>query len=611
MRPFLLALCVPALCLAQGAYTIPTFAGGNPLGPFGIGDNGQAASAFLSAPGGVAFDSAGNVYIADSGDQLIRKVGTNGIITTIAGTNGSPGFSGDGGPAKSAKLHNPSGVAVDSAGNVYIADASNNRIRKIDTSGNISTVAGSTNTFSTGVGDGGAATSANLNLPKGVALDSAGNLYIADYGNYRVRKVTNGVISTVAGNGYNSVTYGSYGEGGQATSAPVTPYNIAIDSSGNIYIADSQDNIVRKVTVSTGIITTPAGNSYAGFTGDGASALQASLNNPQGVAVDSAGNIFIADTGNSSIREVTVSNGNIATIAGMDGTPGSTGDGGLALSATLSNPSALALTSTGLLYIADTSSTGYADARIRLLTPALPAPTITSGGVVPIFSSATTIEQGSWISIYGTNFAATTSVWNGDFPTTLGGVSVNIDSIPAYMYVVSPTQINVQAPNDTNTGSVPVTVTTASGTATSTVTLSAYAPSFSLLNNKYPAAIVITPGSAGNSGGGYDLIGPAGAFSFTTRPVKAGETLILFGVGFGPTNPAVTAGQAVASAAPSVTLPLITIGGVKANVTFGGIVEAGLFQFNVIVPAAGSGDQVLLATVGGASTPGGIYITLQ
>jgi uncharacterized protein (TIGR03437 family) len=611
----LVGFCVPVLCLAQGIYTISTVAGGNPLiSPVTkIGDGGQAVNSVLNSPGGVTLDTAGNIYIADTGDQVIRRISaTTGIITTIAGTEAAPGFSGDGGLAIDAKLHGPSSLAVDKAGNFYISDTLNNRVRKVDTGGNISTIAGSSVLLPSGVGDGGPATSANLNTPKGLALDSTGNLYIADFGNYRVRKVdTSGNITTVAGNGYNSQTFGGFGDGGQATSAPISPYNLALDSSNNIYIADSQDNIVRKVTVSTGIITTPAGNATPGYSGDGASALTATLNTPQGVAVDSAGNIFIADTGNEVIREVTVSNGNINTIAGMNAVQGSAGDGGLALQASLTDPSQLFLTSSGLLYIADQSSTGYQDARIRLLAPALPAPTISSGGVVPIFSSATTVEQGSWISIFGTNFASTTSLWDGvtfPIPTTLGGVSVTIDSIPAYMYVVSPTQINVQVPNDTTTGSVPVAVTTLSGTATASVTLGAYAPSFSIYGGKYAASLVV------NAGGGYTLIGPPGLLSPTvTRPVRAGETLVLYGVGFGPTSPALQAGQQVTTAAMSMVLPKITIGGVAAQVVYGGVIETGLFQFNVIVPTgAGTGDQPLVASFsGGPSTPAGVYITLQ
>jgi uncharacterized protein (TIGR03437 family) len=153
-------------------------------------------------------------------------------------------------------------------------------------------------------------------------------------------------------------------------------------------------------------------------------------------------------------------------------------------------------------------------------------------------------------------------------------------------------------------------VTTPSGTASSTVTLGPYAPSFSLFSSKYPAAIVQTA-APGNSGAGYDFIGPSGAFSFPIRPVAAGETVLLFGVGFGPTNPTVPAGQVFSGAAPCVTLPQITIGGMTASVAFAGIIEAGLYQFNVVVPNAGSGDQLLQASIGGEMTPAGIYVTLQ
>lgn len=237
-------------------------------------------------------------------------------------------------------------------------------------------------------------------------------------------------------------------------------------------------------------------------------------------------------------------------------------------------------------------------------------PTINAGGVVPVNSSATTIDQGEWVSIYGTNLASTTTVWKGDFPTSLGGTSVTIDNRPAYLWFVSPTQINLQVPNDSATGSILVSVTTAAGTASSTVTLALEAPSFNLFSSKYPAAIVPTSGP-GNSGAGYDYIGPSGAFSFPSRPVKAGETLLLYGVGFGLTAPPVPAGQSFSGAAPSVTPPVITIGGISADVAFAGIVEAGLFQFNVVVPDAGSGDQPLVATIGGVSTPSNIFITLQ
>jgi uncharacterized protein (TIGR03437 family) len=242
----------------------------------------------------------------------------------------------------------------------------------------------------------------------------------------------------------------------------------------------------------------------------------------------------------------------------------------------------------------------------------LGAPTITSGGIVPVYSTATTIQPGSWVSIFGTGLASATTTWTGDFPTMLGGTSVTIDSNPAYLWLVSPTQINLQAPDDTATGTVSVVVTTSAGSTTSTVTLGQYAPSFSLYNSKYAAAIVPTVGTPGNSGNGYDYIGPGGnGLPFTSRPLKPGETVLLYGVGFGPTTPVVPAGAAFSGAAPVPVLPTVTIGGVPATVTFAGIVEAGLYQLNVVVPSAGSGDKALLATVGGATTPANVFITLQ
>lgn len=199
----------------------------------------------------------------------------------------------------------------------------------------------------------------------------------------------------------------------------------------------------------------------------------------------------------------------------------------------------------------------------------------------------------------------------GDFPTSLGGISVLINDKPAYLWLVNPGQINLQTPDDTATGTVDVIVKNAAGIVTSTVTLGQYAPSFSLFNGTYAAAVVATQGLPGNSGSGYDFIGPPGALSFTTRPVKAGETLLLYGVGFGPTTVPVPAGKVFSGSAPSVDLPQVTIGGVPATVSFAGMVEAGLFQLNVIVPDAGSGDRLLQATVGGMTTQNGVFITLQ
>jgi len=337
----------PQVALTPG--TINTVAGNGTPGY--SGDGGAATSAELYNPGGVAVDSAGNIYIVDSYNQRIRKVDTSGNISTVAG-NGTPGYSGDGGAATSAELYDPTGAAVDSAGNIYITDYFNNRIRKVDTSGKISTVAGTgAHGYS---GDNGLATSAELYLPSYVAVDSAGNIYVADEGNNRIRKVdvSTGYISTVAGNG----TKGYSGDNGLATSAELSnPMGAAVDSAGNIYIADIGNNRIRKVNVSTGCITTVAGTGAQGYSGDNGLATSAELHSPAGVAVDSAVNIYIADTYNQRIRKVDASTGNISTVAG-NGTGGFSGDGSAATSAEINYPWGLTVDSTGNIYIADTSN---------------------------------------------------------------------------------------------------------------------------------------------------------------------------------------------------------------------------------------------------------------
>lgn len=343
------------------ASDVNTIAGDGSLGYSGNG--GAATSAELDYPVAGAVDSNGNVYVADDQVCVIREVtGSNGNINTVAG-NGTCGYSGDGGAATSAELHFPNGIAVDSAGNLYIADTSNNRIRKVTAStGDISTFAGDgTAGYS---GDGGSASSAELNGPSGVAVDFGGNVYIADAGNYRIRKVTasTGDISTVAGDG----TEGTSGDGGSATSAELTALSgVTVDSGGNLYIAGYEpfrscrlcvmeylDSAVREVVASTGTINTFAGDYSEGYSGDGGSATSAELNGPSGLAVDPGGNVYIADMGNNVIREVTASTGVINTIAG-EGTAGYSGDGGLATSAEFDEPDAVAVDAAGNIYIAD------------------------------------------------------------------------------------------------------------------------------------------------------------------------------------------------------------------------------------------------------------------
>ena len=334
----------------QTSYRIDTLAGGF------AGDGGPAVAARLNLPYDVAVDSSGNLYITDRNNHRIRKVDSTGTITTIAGT-GKDGFSGDGGPATQAQLNFPTGVAVDGEGNLYIADAPNDRIRKVDSIGTITTIAGTGEQgFS---GDGGPATQAQLDHPRAVAVDGEGNLYIADRNNNRIRRVdSTGTITTIAGTGERR--FG--GDGGPAIRAQLdAPSGVAVDGAGNLYIADASNHRIRKVD-SIGTITTIAGTGEQGFGGNGGSASQAHLFFPTGVAVDGEGNLYIADVGNHRIRKVD-STGTITTIAGT-GERGFSGDDGPAIQAQLDDPTGVAVDGAGNLYIADASNH-----RIRLLTP--------------------------------------------------------------------------------------------------------------------------------------------------------------------------------------------------------------------------------------------------
>jgi sugar lactone lactonase YvrE len=338
--------------------TIATVAG---TGTLGYSGNGRlATSAQLDQPTCAVVDNAGNLYIGDVATNTVRKVAAGtGIISLYAGNGGAPGYSGDGGVATLASMNGPSGCALDSAGNLYVAEAGNNVVRKITAStGIITTVAG--NGFGDGCeigmfsGDGDLATNANLSCPYGVALDAAGDIFISDQGNQRVREVdgSTGIITTIAGNG----TYGYSGNGSAATSAMIgNPEQLSLDGSGNLYIAEQGASVIAKVNLSTGIISTVAGNGTIGegstVLGDGGLATQAQLAEPQGVVVDTAGDIFISDTNNQRVRKVTASTRTITTVVGT--TTGYSGDGGPTSRARLHNPEALFFDASGNLYIAD------------------------------------------------------------------------------------------------------------------------------------------------------------------------------------------------------------------------------------------------------------------
>jgi sugar lactone lactonase YvrE len=308
----LAAVAVAALCLATGASavsgngTIYTVAGTGAAGFSGDGARGTAAQ--LNAPAAVAFDGAGNLYIADGGNHRIRRLTAAGVITTIAGT-GSGGFSGDGGPATSAQLFSPQGVAVDGRGNVYIGDTGNNRVRRIAPDGTISTVAG--NGVEDQTPDGGPATEAALNAPAAVAADPSGNFYLAEED--RVIKVgPDGILRTVAGQVYAS---GYNGDGIPGASAELdSPSGIAVDAAGNVYISDTDNARLRRVGTD-GIIRTIAGTGGSDFGGDGGPASAARINNAYGVAVGGDGSVYLADRGNHRVRKI-LPDGTIITVAG-------------------------------------------------------------------------------------------------------------------------------------------------------------------------------------------------------------------------------------------------------------------------------------------------------
>jgi sugar lactone lactonase YvrE len=319
------------------------------------GDGGPATSARLMV-GGCAVDSAGNLYIADL--YRVRMINTAGMISTVAGT-GTPGYGGDGGSATAALLFCFDGIAVDAKGNLFIADASNNRVRRVTPDGIITTVAG--NGASGKAGDGGPATAAQLEHPQGVAVDAKGNLYIADSNNHRIRKVApNGIISSIVGGGPGEGR--EAGDGRPALQGVViSPISVALDAKGNLFIASWFRHRIRKVSLD-GIISTVAGDGISGYRGDGGPATSARLASPFGVAVDGSGNLFIADSYNQRIRKVTP-NGIINSIAG-DGSAGFFGDGGPARLARFQNPTSVAVDGAGNVYVGD-----MGNRRIRRITP--------------------------------------------------------------------------------------------------------------------------------------------------------------------------------------------------------------------------------------------------
>ncbi len=356
----------------------------------------QATTVPVLLPSGVAYDTSGNLYLADTGKHVLLKVTAAGALTTIAGT-GTQGFDGDGGPATAALLDSPTGVALDGSGTIYIADSHNHRIRRIDAvSGDITTFAGTGSAGSSP--DGTAATAAAIDLPTALAFDLAGNLFFADSRTHLIRRIDHatGLVTTVAGNGVQ----GYAGDGGPATAANLdAPEGLAVDSVGNLYLSDTHNQRVRRVDGKTGVMTTVAGTGQAGFSGDSGAGALAEVRLPRGLALDSTGNLLVVDSQNHCIRRLDATSGQMSTIAG-DGTQAFAGDGGLAVAASLNSPRAVAFNAAGLPTLSDSGN-----ARIRQVDAA--ADIHTFAGVGPTTAGVLTLT-GPSVTGYGTGAVTAT-----------------------------------------------------------------------------------------------------------------------------------------------------------------------------------------------------------
>jgi uncharacterized protein (TIGR03437 family) len=639
-------------------------AGGIITTVLGTGDAGGALPNQLNLPTGVAIDSSGNLDVADSNNQRIQQLTPAGAINTLPGAgldlaadaagdlfiaagayvyeltssltektiagDGSYSFSGDGGPATSARLNGPVAIALDATGVLYIADQKNLRLRTVDATGVISTIDG----------DGTSGTGTNqLSYPGGVAVGPSGTVYIADQNNDRIQVIVgSGNITTIAGTGIPGFNGDGlpgaatqlFLPGAMAMGADGTVYfadkgnkrvralrvdttittlaqtpvsSVAVDASGNIYIADGPDNKILSIDP-TGRAYVIAGTGTSGFAGDGGPALNAQFNSPGGIAADAHGNFYIADTGNNRIR-VIGSDGNVRTIAGT-GAADFDGDGGPALSAVLNGPTGLLVDASGNIWIADTGNN-----RIRELSPGSASTSVASQQVVPLaLVNAASMLTGSIapeeiVTIFGLNIGPVTptSSPSGVIPTELGQTQVLFDGQPAPLFYVQDSEIMAQVPYEiAGKSTVDIEVMyqgQSCGTVTETVAASA------------PGIFTVSAGTGLASAGNQD-----GTLNSTFDLAPRGSIIALYATGEGTTNPASVDGQPAVAPYPQPVLPVtVIIGGSLAKIVFAGEAPgfSGLLQVNAVVPPnlASTGLVPVTLEIGSASSQPGVTIAVR
>lgn len=592
---------VRAVTAATGI--INTVAG---TGTFGFGGDGGAASmAVLSGPTGLAFNN-GSLFVADTGNARVRQVASGATISTVAG-NGTPAYLGDGGPALSASLYRPTGLTFDPAGNLYIADTGNNAVRSVNPAGAIATFAGHGGSCAYGSA-GDAAILTPVCAPQGVGADLVGNTYIADTKHNQVVMVDMfGNVQTVAGNG----TGGDAGAGNTSWGELYEPQGVALDSAGNLYIADTSNHRIRMLAPG-GAVSTVAGIGTGGFSGDGGAAPAAQLSYPSAVAVNAGGNIYIADTGNHRVRMVTP-DGNIATIAGT-GDPAYNGDNGAALEMAISNPGGLALDGQGNVFVADT---GNSRVRMLSTTQSVVTPPVTPQLISVTLANAASLQPGNLapgeiFSIFGQGIGPAAPAMGafdatGRLSTTLGDVQVLFTAVftatPAPLFYVQSQQINAQVPYEMAGQSSAQMQVVYQGVIVASMRVSLAAAS--------PALFTF-----GNGMGNAVVVNQDGTLNSAQNPAPRGSTVVLYATGAGQTSPAGVTGQPAVSPIPQPVLPVtLTMMNIPATILFAGDAPGfvGLMQINAQVPSGfvPAGNLPLVLAVGTYQSPAGVTIAVD